>query len=328
MSLFILFFKVVLLILAYGTLFILFLPILFAILRIGMIYHDSKILKISMINTETWILQYIQGRPKIIPAFYRKLLSIKLRKSKYSRIFNIEYLDGLFLFFTYTFFISVFVVIVFLYMAKNIDFKIYEILEKRMIFLHTFVLFVFYFYIVNHDFKILKMSHSESIKLICHYYSFNTKKIIPAFYRKQLRLMRIHIFVCMMIDGCVFKNMRKFLNRYRYISIRIACILKNYFKNMREFLNRYRYIPIRIAYILENFFKNMREFFRDKQYDRECPICFNICESKVTACGHCFCHSCLFNINMKNCPQCRLRIDVSQIISLCDAAKAGRRVYT
>ena len=146
------------------------------------------------------------------------------------------------------------------------------------------------------------MGHSESIKWVCQYYSFHTKKIIPAFYRKQLRLVRIHIFVCMMIY-CVFKN-------------------------IDEFLNRYRYIPIRIAYILENFFKNMREFFRDKQYDRECPICFNICESKVTACGHCFCHSCLFNINMKNCPQCRQRIDASQIILLCDAAKAGRRVYT
>lgn len=312
MSLFIIFLKVVFLILEIGTSLIICLPIVFLILKIGMIYHDSKILEISMTNTEKWILQFIQCRPKIIPAFYRKLQAIKLRKSKYSRIFNIEYIDSLCLFFIYIHILSLFSVIVFLYMAKNIDFKIYEILVKRMIFVHTFVYFVFYFYVVNHDFKILEMSHSESIEVICHYYSFYTKKIIPAFYRKQLRLMKIQIFFSMM-----FICIDNFLNRYRYIPIRIVCVLK-----------RYRYIPIRIAYILENFFKNMREFFRDKQYDRECPICFNVCESKVTECGHCFCHSCLFNINMKNCPQCRQRIDVSQIISLCDAAKAGRHVFT
>jgi len=212
MSLFIIFLKVVLLILAIGTLLSIYLPIVFAILRIGMIYHDSKILKLSMINTETWILQYIQHRPKIIPAFYRKLLAIKMRKSKYSRIFNIEYLEGLFLFFSYTYTITFFVVKVFVYMAKNVDFKIFEILEKKMIFVHTFVYFVFYFYVVNHDFKILKMSHSESIKWVCQYYCFHTKKIIPAFYRKQLRIVRIHIFVCMMIY-CVFKNIDEFLNR-------------------------------------------------------------------------------------------------------------------
>ena len=90
---------------------------------------------------------------------------------------------------------------------------------------------------------------------------------------------------------------------------------------MHEFLNSCRYILIRVACILEN-------FFRDKQCDRECPICFNICESKVTAYGHCFCESCLFNINVENCAQCRQRIDKSKIISICDAAKAGRYVYT
>jgi hypothetical protein len=300
-----LFLQIAFLILEIGTLLIICLPIVFLILKIRMIYHDSKVLEISMTNTEKWILQYIQRRPKIIPAFYRKLQAIKLRKSKYSRIFNIEYLEGLCLFFIYIHILSLFSVLVFLYMAKNIDFKIYEILVKRMIFVHTFVYFVFYFYVVNHDFKILEMSHSESIEVICHYYSYYTKKIIPAFYKKQLRLMRIQIFFSMM-----FICIDNFLNRYRYIPIRIVCVLK-----------RYRYIPIRIAYILEN-------FFRDKQYDRECPICFNICESKVTACGHCFCHSCLFNINMKNCPQCRQRIDVSQIIYLCDAPKAGRHVFT
>ena len=296
MSLFILFLKVSLPILEIGTLFILFLPIILLILGIAMIYHDSKILEISMINTEKWILQYIQCRPKIIPAFYKKLLAIKVRKSKYSRIFNIEYLEGLYLFFSYTYAIIFFIVIVFLHIFKNIDFKFYEILEKRMIFMHTFVLFVFYFYVVNHDLKILEMSHSECIELICHYYSFYSKKIIPAFYRKQLRLVRIYKF---------FET--------------IYNILTNL--TLNNFLNSYRYIPIRIAYVLEN-------FFRDKQYDRECPICVEICESKVTACGHCFCHSCLFNINMKNCPIRRETIDASQIISLCDAAKTGRHVYT
>jgi len=291
-----LFLQFAFLILEIGTLLIICLPIVFLILKIRMIYHDSKVLEISMTNTEKWILQYIQRRPKIIPAFYRKLQAIKLRKSKYSRIFNIEYLEGLCLFFIYIHILSLFSVLVFLYMAKNIDFKIYEILVKRMIFMHTFVYFVFYFYVVNHDLKILEMSHSECIELICHYYSFYSKKIIPAFYRKQLRLVRIYKF---------FET--------------IYNILTNL--TLNNFLNSYRYIPIRIAYVLEN-------FFRDKQYDRECPICVEICESKVTACGHCFCHSCLFNINMKNCPICRETIDASQIISLCDAAKTGRHVYT
>jgi len=153
------------------------------------------------------------------------------------------------------------------------------------------IIFVcFVFHIVNHDSKILEMSHAKSIQWISKYYI--TKKIIPAFYLKKLHVLRIRKYFFMIND-----SIYNLLIRYRYIGYtldRITCILEN--------------------------------FFRDNQYDRLCPICIEICESKVTGCGHCVCHSCLSQI--KNCPICRETIDASQIISLCDASEAGRRVYT
>jgi hypothetical protein len=272
MSYLFLFFKLILLILKNGTLIVLFLPVVFAFLRIGILYHDSRILKKSITNTEVWTHRYLQHRPKKIRAFHRNLLAIKVRESKHFRFSYFQYIDSLFVFFSYIFTILVFFIPVFLYIAQII-----EILEERMILMqimHTFVLFVFYFYVVVHDSKILEMSHSESIVLICQ------RKLIPTFFISRLRLVKID----------------------KFFNMEITCIL-------------------------EIFFKNMCEFFRDKQYDRECPICVKVCELKVTACGHCFCNSCLFNINMKNCPNCRKPIDLSKIRSLCDVAKTGGHVY-
>lgn len=271
-----LFFKLILLILKNGTLIVLFLPVVFAFLKIGILYHDSRILKKSITNTQVWIQRYLQNPPRKIRASHINLLAIKVRESKYFRFSYFEYIDSLFVFFSYIFTILVFFIPVFLYIAQII-----EILEERMIlmqFMHTFVIFVFYFYVVVHDSKILDMSHLELIVLICQ------RKFIPTFFISRLRLVKID----------------------KFFNIEITCIL-------------------------EIFFKNMCEVFRDKHYDRECPICVEVCELKVTACGHCLCNSCLMKI-VKNCPNCRCPncrkpIDLNKIRSLCDVAKTGGHVY-
>ena len=270
-------------------LFIFFILAVLLTSGIGIIYHTSKSLEMSMTKS----VQFLSCEYGKCSAFCRKFLTIIVSHSK------IEHPLGMFCFFSSTFAISLIFLYILLIFTKvgiyfffnNYNFCKMQINQMFIQILLQLIIFVwFVFHIVNHDSKILEMSHAKSIQWISKYYIFK-KKIIPAFYLKKLHVLRI----CkpfFMIDDCI----HNFLIRYRYIGYtldRITCILEN--------------------------------FFRDNQYDRLCPICIEICESKVTGCGHCVCHSCLSQI--MNCPICRQPIVASQIIPFYDAAKAGRRVY-
>jgi hypothetical protein len=178
-----------------------------------------------------------------------------------------------------------------------------------------------------HDSRVLRMSVNMTFRFYTIKFLSPKERIVPAFHSKILHL-RVQSWIIQqdflfvntlkLSDISIFYGLEKIFDEYipihQYDSKAVYPILLN-------FLN----ISFGISYNLIKIFKNFREYFRNKQYDLECQICIEVLESKVTACGHCFCPNCLSN--MKNCAICRSEIDKSKNRSVRDAIIAKIPIY-
>jgi hypothetical protein len=100
-----------------------------------------------------------------------------------------------------------------------------------------------------------------------------------------------------------------------------SCLLSvKLYDYLSLFLSEHRASTLNVC---KDYLKNLykRLFYSD------CKICCGyVKELKVTECGHCFCQSCL--TKMHKCAFCKSLINTMQIVSIKDARKIGRKVYS
>jgi hypothetical protein len=197
--------------------------------------------------------------------------------------------------------------------AYNAFLHIYDILYlmgyKVCFFVH-FVHFIFLFWIVQHDARMLSLSYLETIDWILWFWMYDIGNDFPISCRRRLLSVVLYDFLNRLLnDGIFIIHTPIFLQK-----------CKNRLQNMyRRFFQECK----KILHSCKNSLQNMYRHF----FFQECRICYNyVGKLQVTACGHCFCQSCLTKMHI--CPYCNSLIDTVQIVSsIKEALKIGRKVY-